>query len=49
MTILFALVRNPSIVCAFRLGPEERMMSEVFGADYVAYMRGTQRLVPGLW
>lgn len=37
------------LLCAFRLGPEERMMLEAFGEDYSAYMRRTRRLVPGCW
>jgi protein-S-isoprenylcysteine O-methyltransferase Ste14 len=37
------------LLCAFRLGPEERMMLEEFGAAYMAYMRRTKRLVPGVW
>ena len=37
------------LLCAFRLGPEERMMVEEFGADYMAYMRRTKRVVPGVW
>jgi len=38
-----------SLLCAFRLGPEERMMLEAFGKDYEAYMVRTKRLVPGIW
>jgi protein-S-isoprenylcysteine O-methyltransferase Ste14 len=34
---------------AFRIGPEERMMTEVFGASYEGYRARTRRLVPGLW
>ena len=37
------------LLCAFRLGPEERMMLEEFGADYRSYMRRTKRVVPGVW
>ncbi len=37
------------ILIAFRLRAEERMMREEFGAEYVAYMAKTKRLVPGLW
>jgi len=32
------------LLCAFRLGPEERMIVEEFGADYRAYMRRTKRV-----
>ena len=38
-----------SLFFAFRLGPEERMMREQFGKEYVAYMGQTKRLVPGIW
>ncbi len=37
------------LLCAFRLGAEERMMREEFGVDYEAYMKRTKRLVPGIW
>jgi protein-S-isoprenylcysteine O-methyltransferase Ste14 len=48
-------VAGPSYLVAFgllfalRLGPEERMMREEFGADYDAYVARTKRLVPGIW
>jgi protein-S-isoprenylcysteine O-methyltransferase Ste14 len=38
-----------SLLIAFRLGPEERMMLEEFGEDYEAYRARTRRLVPRLW
>jgi protein-S-isoprenylcysteine O-methyltransferase Ste14 len=38
-----------SLLLAFRLGPEERMMLERFGSDYEAYRVRTKRLVPGIW
>jgi protein-S-isoprenylcysteine O-methyltransferase Ste14 len=38
-----------SLLFAFRLGPEERMMLDEFGKDYEAYRVRTKRLVPGLW
>jgi protein-S-isoprenylcysteine O-methyltransferase Ste14 len=38
-----------SVLIAFRLGPEERMMLEAFGKDYEAYRRRTKRLIPALW
>ena len=34
---------------ALRLGPEERMMSDAFGAAYADYVARTRRLIPGLW
>jgi len=37
------------LLFAFRIGPEERMMREEFGADYEAYVARTKRLVPGIW
>jgi protein-S-isoprenylcysteine O-methyltransferase Ste14 len=48
-------VAGPSYLVAFgllfalRLGPEERMMREEFGADYDAYVARTSRLIPGVW
>jgi protein-S-isoprenylcysteine O-methyltransferase Ste14 len=38
-----------SLLFAFRLGPEERMMLDEFGKDYEAYRARTKRLVPGIW
>jgi protein-S-isoprenylcysteine O-methyltransferase Ste14 len=32
-----------------RVGPEEAMMREQFGAEYDAYCAATKRLVPGVW
>ena len=37
------------LLFALRLGPEERMMRDEFGADYDAYAARTSRLVPGIW
>ena len=37
------------LLVVLRLGPEERMMREEFGADYDAYVARTKRLVPGVW
>ena len=37
------------LIVACRLGPEERMMREEFGAEYEAYARRTRRLIPGIW
>ncbi len=34
---------------ALRVGPEERMMVEVFGKDYEAHRARTKRLLPGVW
>src|SRR4030095_11877663 len=33
-----------TLLIAFRLAPEERMMQEEFGKDYEAYMKRTKRL-----
>lgn len=38
-----------TLLFAFRVVPEERMMRERFGADYDAYCTRTKRLVPGVW
>ena len=38
-----------AIVCALRVGVEERMMAEAFGDEYAAYLARTKRLVPGVW
>jgi protein-S-isoprenylcysteine O-methyltransferase Ste14 len=38
-----------AILFALRVGREERMMREAFGAEYEAYMARTKRLVPGVW
>ena len=38
-----------SLLFAFRVGPEERMMLDEFGKDYEAYMGRTKRLAPGIW
>jgi protein-S-isoprenylcysteine O-methyltransferase Ste14 len=34
---------------AFRVGFEEKMMTERFGQEYRAYMARTKRLIPGIW
>lgn len=38
-----------ALLVACRLGSEERLMAETFGADYQAYRARTWRLVPWLW
>lgn len=38
-----------ALLVVLRVGPEERMMVEEFGDDYVAYMARTKRLIPGVW
>lgn len=37
------------LLFGFRLGPEEELMLDEFGSDYVAYRARSQRLVPGVW
>lgn len=32
-----------------RIGPEERMMEDKFGQDYVSYKSRTDRIIPGIW
>ena len=38
-----------ALLVALRIGPEERMMLEEFGKNYLEYMARTRRLVPGVW
>jgi protein-S-isoprenylcysteine O-methyltransferase Ste14 len=38
-----------AILFALRVGAEERMMIEGFGAEYAAYSARTNRLIPGVW
>ena len=38
-----------TLMFASRLGREERMMVEKFGAEYERYRQRTKRLVPGVW
>jgi protein-S-isoprenylcysteine O-methyltransferase Ste14 len=37
------------LLFCLRIGPEERMMREEFGAEYDGYCAATKRLVPGVW
>jgi protein-S-isoprenylcysteine O-methyltransferase Ste14 len=37
------------LMCALRLGPEEKLMRDEFNGEYEAYASRTKRLVPGLW
>jgi protein-S-isoprenylcysteine O-methyltransferase Ste14 len=37
------------LLVALRIGPEERMMREEFGAAWDAYAARTKRLLPGVW
>jgi protein-S-isoprenylcysteine O-methyltransferase Ste14 len=37
------------VLFALRVGAEERMMREEFGAHYDRYVARTKRLVPGIW
>lgn len=32
-----------------RIGPEERMMEQKFGNEYVSYKSRTDRIIPGIW
>lgn len=38
-----------ALLIALRVGPEERMMGEKFGAEYAAYVVRSGRLIPGVW
>jgi protein-S-isoprenylcysteine O-methyltransferase Ste14 len=38
-----------AILFAFRVRPEEKMMVDEFGNEYIAYIARTKRLVPGIW
>jgi protein-S-isoprenylcysteine O-methyltransferase Ste14 len=38
-----------AILCALRIGAEERMMTKEFGDEYAAYSARTTRLIPGVW
>ena len=38
-----------TILFAFRVRAEEKMMAEQFGDDYAAYSARTKRLIPGVW
>jgi protein-S-isoprenylcysteine O-methyltransferase Ste14 len=38
-----------ALLFALRVGPEERMMLDAFGAEYEAYMARTRRVVPWSW
>jgi protein-S-isoprenylcysteine O-methyltransferase Ste14 len=38
-----------TLLIALRLGPEEQIMKEEFGAEYDAYMSRTKRILPGVW
>jgi protein-S-isoprenylcysteine O-methyltransferase Ste14 len=37
------------LMCALRLGPEEKLMRDAFNGEYEAYASRTKRLIPGLW
>ncbi|MFG1298626.1 protein-S-isoprenylcysteine O-methyltransferase [Xanthobacter sp. V3C-3] len=37
------------ILFFFRVGREEQMMREAFGAEYVAYEKRTKRIIPGIY
>jgi protein-S-isoprenylcysteine O-methyltransferase Ste14 len=37
------------VLLAARLGPEERLMLDAFGAEYEAYRLRTRRLIPWVW
>jgi protein-S-isoprenylcysteine O-methyltransferase Ste14 len=37
------------LMCALRLGPEEKLMKDEFTGEYEAYVSRTKRLIPGVW
>lgn len=37
------------LICALRLGPEEKLMKGHFSEEYEAYTSRTKRFIPGLW
>ena len=37
------------VLFSLRVGPEEQMMRDQFGAQYRAYSAKTKRLIPGIW
>lgn len=37
------------LLVPLRVGPEERMMLQTFGAEYESYRATTKRLIPGVW
>ena len=43
------LALAPTTVLVHRIGVEERMLVDRFGADYDRYAAGRARLVPGIW
>ncbi len=55
LLLLANWVAAPALLVAFtfmfssRLGTEEKMMLDRFGADYEAYRLRTKRLLPGIW
>jgi protein-S-isoprenylcysteine O-methyltransferase Ste14 len=38
-----------AVLVALRMSSEERMMLDEFGTSYEAYVRKTERLLPGVW
>jgi protein-S-isoprenylcysteine O-methyltransferase Ste14 len=38
-----------AILFALRVRPEEKMMVDEFGNEYIAYTERTKRLIPGIW
>ena len=45
----FSNVIALAVLVTLRLGIEENMMAEQFGAEYAAYSARTKRFVPGVW
>jgi protein-S-isoprenylcysteine O-methyltransferase Ste14 len=45
--VLLAALMIPPVIA--RIGAEERLLREAFGAAYEAYCARTSRLIPGLY
>jgi protein-S-isoprenylcysteine O-methyltransferase Ste14 len=37
------------LMCALRVGPEEKLMRDEFNGEYEVYASRTKRLIPGVW
>ena len=37
------------LTVVFRIRPEEQMMTDRFGQDYIDYQKRSKRFIPGIW